>query len=67
MPNDPTPKRPPSSPLARLRRGEIDRDGYLDAKVCEATAHLRRLSAQDLRVIHKGRVERANQTLQDGS
>jgi hypothetical protein len=39
MPNDHQSKRPCSSPLARLRRGEIDRDGYLDAKICEATAH----------------------------
>src|SRR5579872_6167383 len=30
----------PHAALDRLRRGEIDVDGYLDAKVNEATAHL---------------------------
>lgn len=30
----------PHPALDRLRRGEIDVDGYLDAKVSEATAHL---------------------------
>ncbi len=29
-----------ASPLARLRAGEIDVDGYLDARVERATAHL---------------------------
>ena len=29
-----------SSPLAQLRAGQIDLNGYLDAKVHEATAHL---------------------------
>ena len=28
------------SPLDRLRRGEIDRAGYVDARVHDATAHL---------------------------
>jgi hypothetical protein len=30
---------PSASPLERLRRGEVDLDGYLDLKVHEATAH----------------------------
>lgn len=35
-------------PLERLRAGEIDLDGYLDAKVHEATAHLGPLPAPAL-------------------
>jgi hypothetical protein len=49
MPNEhPPPRHPRSSALAQLRRGEIDREGYLDAKVRKATAHLWQLSTSDL-------------------
>jgi hypothetical protein len=34
------PAEAPRGPLERLRAGEIDVDGYVDAKVHEATAHL---------------------------
>lgn len=41
------PRRAPvRGPLARLQAGEIDLDAYLDLKVAEATAHLRRLPAR---------------------
>lgn len=51
MSNEAEPKNPRPSPLERLRRGEIDRNGYLDAKVREATAHLRRMPPSDLLTI----------------
>jgi hypothetical protein len=35
-----TPVEPPRGALERLRAGEIDVHGYVDAKVHEATAHL---------------------------
>lgn len=38
----------PTSPLGRLRAGEIDVDGYVDLKVDEATANLQGLSADEL-------------------
>jgi len=37
-----------TSPLARLRAGEIDLDRYLDLKVDEATAHLKGLRAHEM-------------------
>jgi len=37
-----------TSPLARLRAGEIDVHGYVDLKVDEATAPLKGLSAEQL-------------------
>jgi hypothetical protein len=37
-----------TSPLERLRAGEIDLDGYLDLKVSEATAHLKGLRAHEM-------------------
>lgn len=37
-----------SSPLARLRAGEIDVNGYADLKVAEATKGLEGLSASEL-------------------
>ena len=40
-----------SSPLEQLRRGEIDLAGYLDAKVDEATRHLRGLRPHELEAI----------------
>jgi hypothetical protein len=42
-----------SSPLARLRRGEIDVNGYVDAKVAEATHGLQGLSPVELDAIRK--------------
>lgn len=38
----------PASPLARLRRGEIDVHGYVDLKVDEATKALHGLSPEEL-------------------
>jgi hypothetical protein len=40
-----------ASPLERLRAGELDLDGYLDAKVDQATAHLAGLPARDLATV----------------
>ena len=37
-----------SSPLERLRTGQIDLNGYLDLKVDQATAHLHGLSPAEL-------------------
>jgi hypothetical protein len=37
-----------ATPLERLRAGEIDRDGYLDLKVDDATAHLSGLHPEEL-------------------
>jgi hypothetical protein len=37
-----------TSPLERLRAGQIDMNGYLDLKVDQATAHLRGLSPVEL-------------------
>src|SRR5262245_3873578 len=42
-----------SSPLARLRAGEIDANGYVDLKVDEATRGLEGLSAAELDDIKK--------------
>ncbi len=42
-----------ASPLARLRRGEIDVSGYADAKVDEATQHLQHLPASELSSIRE--------------
>lgn len=42
-----------SSPLARLRAGEIDVDGYVDSKVDEATKGLEGLSPTELGDIKK--------------
>jgi hypothetical protein len=41
----------PRTALERLRAGEIDANGYLDQKVDEATAHLRRLPPAELAAI----------------
>ncbi len=40
-----------TSPLARLKAGEIDLGGYLDARVDEATAHLQGLGGEELGAI----------------
>ncbi|MCL2777034.1 MAG: hypothetical protein FWD73_03445 [Polyangiaceae bacterium] len=40
-----------NSPLARLRSGEIDVNGYVDLKVEEATSGLKGLSADELAFI----------------
>lgn len=37
-----------ASPLARLRAGEIDLDGYIEAKVEERTKHIRGVSTDEL-------------------
>jgi len=37
-----------SSPLERLKAGQIDLDGYLDLKVTEATGHLKGLRAEEM-------------------
>jgi hypothetical protein len=42
-----------TSPLARLRAGEIDVNGYLDLKVDEATAGLKGISPAELDAIKK--------------
>lgn len=42
-----------ASPLARLRAGEIDVNGYVDLKVDEATASLKGLPAVELDEIKK--------------
>jgi hypothetical protein len=42
-----------SSPLERLRAGEIDVNGYVDLKVEEATAHLKAMPADELDAIRK--------------
>jgi hypothetical protein len=44
----PTAATAPSTPLERLRAGEIDLDRYLDLKVDDATAHLRGLRAHEM-------------------
>jgi hypothetical protein len=42
----------PASALARLERGEIGLDQYLDTRVAEATSHLAgRLSAEQLELV----------------
>jgi hypothetical protein len=46
------------SPLERLRAGEIDANGYIDAKVNEATAHLGTLPAAELDAIRSTLRER---------
>lgn len=43
----------PSSPLARLRAGEIDVNGYVDLKVDDATASLKGVPAAELDEIKK--------------
>jgi hypothetical protein len=40
-----------ASPLQRFHAGELDLDGYLDAKIDEATSHLRGLPRADLELI----------------
>jgi hypothetical protein len=40
-----------TSPLARLKAGEIDLGGYLDARVEEATSHLEGLDGDELGAI----------------
>jgi hypothetical protein len=47
-PTAPATKLPATSPLERLRRGEVDLDGYLDLKVKEATGHLRGLLPSEI-------------------
>ncbi len=42
-----------STPLARLRAGEVDLNGYLDLKVEAATAHLSGLSSVELSALRK--------------
>jgi hypothetical protein len=41
------------TPLARLRAGEVDVNGYLDLKVQEATSHLQGLRAEELSALRK--------------
>lgn len=41
-------KTDPSSPLARLRAGEVDVNGYVDLKVDEATKNLKGLSPTEI-------------------
>jgi hypothetical protein len=41
----------PRSPLQRFHAGELDLDGYLDAKIEEATSHLRGLPRADLELV----------------
>jgi hypothetical protein len=44
----------PSSELARLERGEIGLDAYLDARVAEATSHLTaRLAPEQLEIVRQ--------------
>jgi hypothetical protein len=43
----------PTTPLERLRAGAIDVNGYVDAKVDEATAHLHGLPRVELDAIKK--------------
>jgi len=44
----------PSNDLARLERGEIGLDAYLDARVTEATGHLRdRLAPEQLEFVQR--------------
>jgi len=45
-------------PLERLRAGEIDVNGYVDAKVHEATAHLGPMSSEKLEQIRAALRER---------
>jgi hypothetical protein len=47
------PTRTASSPLERLRAGEIDLGGYLDHKVEEATSHLSSLPPVELDAIRR--------------
>ena len=42
-----------STPLERLRAGEVDVHGYIDLKVEEATAHLQGLNATELDAVRK--------------
>jgi hypothetical protein len=44
---------PPSTPLERLRAGQVDMNGYLDLKVQEATAHLEGLNPVELDAVRK--------------
>ncbi|HEY2513245.1 MAG TPA: hypothetical protein VGI39_20390, partial [Polyangiaceae bacterium] len=44
-------RRSPGTSLARLRAREIDLASYLECKVAEATAHLRRLPARQRNAI----------------
>jgi hypothetical protein len=44
----------PASALARLERGEIDLEQYLDARVAEATAHLAgKVTAEQLEFVQQ--------------
>lgn len=43
----------PTSDLARLERGEIGLDAYLDARVTEATSHLRDLAPEQLEFVQR--------------
>jgi len=43
----------PSSELARLERGEIGLEAYLDARVAEATRHLSGLGPQELELVRQ--------------
>jgi hypothetical protein len=49
---------PPAGPLARLRAGEVDLDGYVNLKVDEATAHLTALPPAQLDAIRGALRER---------
>ncbi len=49
---------PATSAIDRLRRGEIDRGGYVDLKVAEATRHLTALPAPQLEAIRQALRER---------
>ena len=40
-----------TTPLEKLRAGEIDVHGYIDLQVDEATAHLKGIGGQDLEII----------------
>ncbi len=43
----------PSAPLEQVRSGALDVNGYVDAKVAEATAHLQHLSPTQLHAVQE--------------
>jgi len=57
----------PSGPLEQLSAGIINLDGYLDAKVNEATAHLQILPSEELEAVRSALRDRlaADPTLVD--
>jgi len=52
------PVAPSSGPLADLRAGKIDRDGYIEAHVAQATAHLGALSPKEQETVREQLRER---------